>query len=846
MGGFLGCLHINLFWSFCIVLPLFSAVSFSSDTLNSTQSLGINQTLVSSNQVFELGFFNSTSSRWYLGIWYNNIPQRTIVWVANRDTPLENSTATLKIGDRANLILLDPAGNSLWSSNQSQSAPSNPVLKLLDSGNLVIKEATGTDDTANFLWKSFDFPTDTLLPGMKLGWDLAKGIEWHIKSWRSEDDPSSGDYSLRLEPRGIPEMFVYNKEVKTFRSGPWNGRRFSTVQVLASEAFVQDSFVQDSDEGYFTLSSVFKVNQSMPTRIVISWTGDLQKFVRTQGSQSWTMVWSVLQGPCNEYSQCGIYGICDANAFPVCKCFQGFRPKNQKEWDQIVFTDGCERRTGLDCPTDKFLQLQHVELPETMNVFVNNSMSLSECEDMCRKNCSCSAYANEKITNGGTGCVIWTEELKDMKQFSGGGQDIFVRVAASVVTDSGSESGSGKKKNTGMIIGITVGAIIIVLGLIMFILWKRKSQNIPKRRADKTGASGASPDILLISRNTEHSGDMNIDDLELPLFDFHTITMATDNFSEANKLGEGGFGIVYRGRLLEGYDIAVKRLSGSSGQGIKEFKNEVKLIAKLQHRNLVRMLGCCIDKEEKMLVYEYMENKSLDFFLFDKEKSSLLDWQLRFNIICGIARGLLYLHQDSRLRIIHRDLKASNILLDKEMIPKISDFGMARIFGNEQTEAKTKRVVGTYGYMSPEYALDGLFSIKSDVFSFGVLVLEIVSGKKNRGFFRSDELNLLGHSWRLWNEGRALEQVDPSFGNSYSSSEAIRCIKVGLICVQERPEDRPTMSSVVLMLSSENASIPHPKKPGFVARTNTDTDSPIQQEESNSVNQVTVTLLDAR
>ncbi|KAI9082795.1 hypothetical protein K1719_035252 [Acacia pycnantha] len=549
MGGFLGCLHINLFWSFCIVLPLFSAVSFSSDTLNSTQSLGINQTLVSSNQVFELGFFNSTSSRWYLGIWYKNIPDRTIVWVANRDTPLEKSSATLKIGDRANLVLLDPAGNSLWSSNQSQSAPSNPVLKLLESGNL-------------------------------LGWDLAKGIEWHIKSWRSEDDPSSGDYSLRLEPRGIPETFLYNKEVKTFRSGPWNGMRFSTIQVLASEAFIQSTFVQDSDELYFTLPSVSKVNQSMPTRIVISWTGDLQKFVRAQGSQSWTMVWSVLQGPCNKYSQCGLYGICDANAFP----------------------------------------LQHVELPETMNVFVNNSMSLSECEDMCRKNCSCSAYANEKITNGGTGCVIWTEELKDMKQFSGGGQDIFVRVAASVVTDSGSESGSGKKENTGMIIGITVGAIIIVLGLIMFILWKRKSQNIPKRRADKTGASGASPDILLISRNTEHSGDMNMDDLELPLFDFHTITMATDNFSEANKLGEGGFGIVYRGRLFEGYDIAVKRLSGSSGQGIKEFKNEVKLIAKLQHRNLVRMLGCCIEKEEKTLVYEYMENKSLDFFLFDKEK----------------------------------------------------------------------------------------------------------------------------------------------------------------------------------------------------------------------------------
>ncbi|KAF3969870.1 hypothetical protein CMV_006368 [Castanea mollissima] len=267
------------------------------------------------------------------------------------------------------------------------------------------------------------------------------------------------------------------------------------------------------------------------------------------------------------------------------------------------------------------------------------------------------------------------------------------------------------------------------------------------------------------------------EDLELPLFDLATIEKATDNFSSNNKLGEGGFGPVYKGTLIDGQEIAIKRLSQSSRQGLNEFINEVILIAKLQHRNLVRLLGCCIQGEEKMLIYEYMANKSLDSFIFDQAKGKILPWSKRFHIINGIARGLLYLHEDSRLRIIHRDLKASNVLLDSDMNPKISDFGLARIFERNQTEGNTNRVVGTYGYMAPEYAIDGLFSVKSDVFSFGMLLLEIVSGKKNRGFYHPNHsLNLIGHAWKLWREGRPLELIDVYSDNSWTLPEMLRCI----------------------------------------------------------------------
>ncbi|KAH9715534.1 Receptor-like serine/threonine-protein kinase [Citrus sinensis] len=256
-------------------------------------------------------------------------------------------------------------------------------------------------------------------------------------------------------------------------------------------------------------------------------------------------------------------------------------------------------------------------------------------------------------------------------------------------------------------------------------------------------ANNVNIELPLNSKLIERSKKKEVD--QLPLFSFSSVSTATNTFSDTNKLGEGGFGPVYKGVLRKGDEIAVKRLSGRSEQGLREMKNEASVIAKVQHKNLVRLLGCCIDKDEKILIYEYMPNKSLDFFLFDPTKRILLDWVTRVQIIEGIAQGLLYLHQYSRVRIIHRDLKASNILLDKDMNPKISDFGMARICGGNELQANTSRIVGTYGYMSPEYALEGIFSIKSDVFSFGVLLLEIVSGKKNTGLYRTDSLNLLGY-----------------------------------------------------------------------------------------------------
>ncbi|XP_021811622.1 cysteine-rich receptor-like protein kinase 10 [Prunus avium] len=306
--------------------------------------------------------------------------------------------------------------------------------------------------------------------------------------------------------------------------------------------------------------------------------------------------------------------------------------------------------------------------------------------------------------------------------------------------------------------------------------------------------------------------------------DFGTIRLATDDFSEVNKLGQGGFGSVYKGRLFNGEDIAVKRLSTNSGQGDLEFKNEVMLVARLQHRNLVTLLGFCLEGIERLLIYEFVPNSSLDHIIFDPIKRTQLDWDRRYKIIVGITRGIIYLHEDSRLRIIHRDLKASNILVDAEMNPKISDFGMAKLFVLDQTQGNTSRIVGTYGYMAPEYAMHGHFSVKSDVYSFGVLVLEIVSGQKNNCFRRGENVeDLLSYAWKTWREGTASNVIDPTLRTG-SRAEIMRCIHIGLLCVQENIADRPTMASIVLMLNSYSVTLPVPSQPAFFRHSSVGSD----------------------
>ncbi|XP_028760906.1 cysteine-rich receptor-like protein kinase 10 [Neltuma alba] len=357
-----------------------------------------------------------------------------------------------------------------------------------------------------------------------------------------------------------------------------------------------------------------------------------------------------------------------------------------------------------------------------------------------------------------------------------------------------------------------------------------------------------------VSGNTVGAEGATLESLQ---FNLATIEAATDKFSLENRIGKGGFGEVYMGILPDGSKIAVKRLSEKSSQGLLEFKNEVLLIAKLQHRNLVALLGFCLKDQEKILVYEYVPNKSLDYFLFGSQKSRVLNWPERHKIIGGIARGVLYLHEYSRVKIIHRDLKPSNILLDDEMNPKISDFGMARIVSINETRGNTNRIVGTLGYMSPEYIKFGLFSEKSDIYSFGVIVLEIISGKNISSQCESHESQyaggLLSDAWKHWRDDNLVAILDSNLTEAGSHSEIIKCIHIGLLCVQGNPGVRPSMNKVVQYLSNDSIQLPIPQEPAFFihsqmepAETSRSMEAQLANHNQYSINEMSENIMSPR
>nr|GMC84834.1 G-type lectin S-receptor-like serine/threonine-protein kinase At4g27290 [Ipomoea batatas]GMC94300.1 G-type lectin S-receptor-like serine/threonine-protein kinase At4g27290 [Ipomoea batatas]GMD03554.1 G-type lectin S-receptor-like serine/threonine-protein kinase At4g27290 [Ipomoea batatas]GMD38235.1 G-type lectin S-receptor-like serine/threonine-protein kinase At4g27290 [Ipomoea batatas]GME01979.1 G-type lectin S-receptor-like serine/threonine-protein kinase At4g27290 [Ipomoea batatas] len=545
-----------------------------------------------------MGFFSPANSQnRYVGIWYNQIPTCTVVWVANRDTPLTNtSSVVLKIVDPGRLALVYGNTSIIWYTNTSRLVK-NPIAKLLDSGNLVVIDASD-DKAENLLWQSFDHPTDTQLPGMKLGTNFVTGLNTTLSAWKSESNPGTGEYKAYLDPTGYPQGILRKGTTEVYRSGPWNGVGWSGSPGMAKKGKIGEMFVTINMK---EVSSTYKVyNNSTLVRMVVSNSGSLDIYVWVEGTREWNIIGKEATQVCDNYGSCGTYGSCDNNNYPNCGCLERFLARDPGAWGRGDFSRGCVRRTPLkNCQngssssssSDGFLKYSGVKLPDTRFSTFNTTMNLKECRQVCFNNCSCMAYSSLDISNGQNGCLLWFGDLIDINVVPSDalGQDLYIRMASSEL-DYPSSSMGKKSKIIKFTSSILAGILVLSLSLtLVIILYKRKTKEI------------------LLNLTSEE---------DQTLFEVSTITRATHNFSLNNKIGEGGYGPVYKGVLDDEKEIAVKRLSKTSKQGLGEFKNEVTSIARLQHRNLVKLLGWCIQGDEKLLIYEYMPNKSLDSYIF--------------------------------------------------------------------------------------------------------------------------------------------------------------------------------------------------------------------------------------
>ncbi|KAK3021404.1 hypothetical protein RJ639_046812 [Escallonia herrerae] len=403
----------------------------AADRITSGESIRDGETLISKGKIFELGFFSpggSKSTSRYLGIWYKKFP-KIVVWIANREIPVTGSNGVLTISTDGNLVILNCMTNRVvWSSNSSATVQSSRA-QILDSGNLVLRENSNTS-FGSHIWQSFDFPSDTLLPGMKLGWNLTSDQNRYLTSWKDTSDPSPGDFTCRIDNLGLPQFVLRQGSEKKFRTGPWIGLRYSGTYSLRSPV-LKFSFVSNSDELYqmFEFSS-----DSVLTRVTLKQPGVIQHSVLSEGNPDWTIMYTSPNNLCDNYGWCGANGICRINNNPICGCLEGFIPKSQRQWDVLDWSSGCARKMPLDCQKGEgFEKLKNVKLPDLLEFRLNEGMDLNQCEAECLKNCSCTAFANSDIRGGGTGCLNWFGDLIDIREFSEEGSelDIYIRMPAS-------------------------------------------------------------------------------------------------------------------------------------------------------------------------------------------------------------------------------------------------------------------------------------------------------------------------------------------------------------------------------------------------------------------------------
>ncbi|KAG2645350.1 G-type lectin S-receptor-like serine/threonine-protein kinase At2g19130 [Panicum virgatum] len=768
-------LLLGLLLLLCLRAPPRPAAAADADTDTVSPGNGLAGTgarLVSNNSKFALGFFkaDSRSPNTYLGIWFNKVPKLTPLWSANGDSPVvDPASPELAISGDGNLVIRDratAAGSVVWST-RANTTTTRTVAVLLDDGNLVLRSAANASDV---FWQSFDHPTDTLFAGAKIGWDKRTGVNRRLVSRKNSVDQAPGLYSLEFDFSGVGHL-VWNSTVEYWSTGSWNGKYFGLAPEMIGAVMPSFKFVNNSEEAYFIY---YLHNDTAIVHTAIDFSGRGLVGIWLDSLQDWLVNYRQPVAQCDVHATCGPFTVCNEAAHETCSCMKGFSVRSPGDWDLGDRTDGCMRNTPLGCASDRFYPVQSVSLPYGAEK-VQAAAGEDDCEQACLGNCSCTAYSY-----GGGSCSIWHGKLYNVKQQSGAASDrngvaLYIRLAAAEMA-----SVETKKSgiSTGAVIGVAVGAsaaaaiLVIILGLV---IWRRKGKWFGSKLEDAQGGIG------------------------IIAFRYVDLQRATKNFSE--KLGGGSFGSVFKGCLNDSVTLAVKRLDGAH-QGEKQFRAEVNSVGIIQHINLVKLIGFCCEGDKRMLVYEYMPNHSLDVHLF-KADDTVLDWNVRYQIAIGVARGLAYLHTSCRDCIIHCDIKPENILLDASFVPKIADFGMAKVLGREFSHAMTT-MRGTIGYLAPEWIGGTVVTSKVDVYSYGMVLFEIISGRRNscpEYFKDGDYSNFFPmQAARKLLSGEIASLLDAKLHGDVNLKEVERICKVACWCIQENELARPTMAEVVQFL----------------------------------------------
>ncbi|KAK9102636.1 hypothetical protein Sjap_019890 [Stephania japonica] len=740
----------------------------AADTMFAGQFLTANQTLVSKDGKFELGFFTpGNSQNHYMGIWFKQVAavqkKKTIVWVANRDkpiTPTDFSSSEFKLLENGQLVLLISAKSnysskvSVWSTDSTISKAMNDSsakVVLGYDGNLVVTSSSN----GNIIWQSFDHPAHAYLPGAKFGYNNHTKKGNKLTAWKNSEDPSEGMYSLEL---GLDERidFTWNHSLKYYTSGVWNGRYFSNFPEMQVGFGMASSLEYKSYENgmYFTYSLL---NKALPFYVFMDTSGQLKTAVWQANTQDWTVIWTKPMPLCQVYGVCGAFSFCSKNNLDIsiCQCLPGFEQHYPKDWGLLDHSGGCLRRDSLQCgDKDSFSKMPNVIVsrisPSANALAMDNA---KKCELACLQNCSCSAYAYD-TTSSSSGnsiqCLLWYGNLLNIEQLDNKGNGLYIRLAP--LHD---QLGSRMKPSTKWtLVGVALSGTTILLGITFHFLRKRWIKKFTKSRKLEEGYAF------------------------LTAFRYKDLKIATKNFTD--KLGSGGFGSVFKGTLPNSTAIAVKRLEGVS-QDLKQFPKRGR---------------------KTMLVYDLMPNGSLDKHLFNQNNSRILNWQQRYQIAKGTARGLAYLHEECIDRIIHCDIKPENVLLDADFSPKVADFGLAKLLGREFSRVLTT-VRGTVGYLAPEWTSGVPITVKADVYSYGMMLFEIISGRRNLKRTKDGKVWFFP-TWaarKVVSEGQpVLLILDSRLEGNADNEELNRAFRVACWCIQEEEIQRPSMGQVVQIL----------------------------------------------